>query len=194
MSINNELLDATINNAADALLRLSDEIKSIGFPEANVLDIQTSQLSDEYISESVREVPAGYAKELKNTDFIYIFEVQSSDVSQNKEIFEAFCSSRNSQNSEEFKGKKDFCRPIHSDSKYLYVGRSKHLRSRLKQHLNAGSEGIFAMHMLRWCSDINVDIKIYYYKFDNLKNLLVQALEDGLWNELSPMLGRRGGR
>ena len=91
-----------------------------------------------------------------------------------------------------YERKKDICRPIHSNSNYLYVGRSQKLRSRLKQHLDAGSESVFAMHMLRWVSGIEVSIEIYCYQFDKHTNLIVQALEDGLWDSFQPMFGRKG--
>ncbi|MCA3928860.1 GIY-YIG nuclease family protein [Vibrio vulnificus] len=74
----------------------------------------------------------------------------------------------------------------------MYVGRSKKLRSRLSQHLGSENGGLFAMHLSRWSTQINAKIKVSYYQLDNEDNLLVQALEDGFWDELKPMFGRKG--
>lgn len=192
MSITKELLKSAVDSSSKALLELSTSIKSVQFPEPIELTVETSKLNDKYISELLKPIPAGYAKEYKETDFIYAFEIQGGTPESKGKIFDGLCTSRNVQSSEDFEGRKDFCRAIHSGSDYLYVGRSQKLRSRLKQHLDAGSEGIFAMHMLRWASGIDVTIKVYCYQFDKQTNLIVQALEDGLWDRFQPMFGRKG--
>ena len=192
MSITKELLKLAIDKSSIALVELSESIKNVEFPKPIELTIETSKLNDKYISELLKTIPAGYAKEYKETDFIYAFEIQDATNELKEKIFNGLCTSRDIQNSEDFEEKKDFCRAIHSDSSYLYVGRSQKLKSRLKQHLDAGSEGIFAMHMLRWTSSINATIKVYCYQFDKQPNLVVQALEDGLWDCFQPMFGRKG--
>ncbi len=50
------------------------------------------------------------------------------------------------------------------------------------------------MHMLRWCAGIEATVKIYRYQFDQQPNLIVQALEDGLWDSFRPIFGRKGER
>lgn len=192
MSITNDFLTSAIENSATSLLGLSKSIKEVAFPDPTTVTIETSKLSDKYISDILKDIPAGYAKDYSETDFIYIFEIQDASSELKSQMFEGLCDLRGMQDSEGFEGKKDVCRPIHSQSEYLYVGRSQKLKSRLKQHLDAGSEGIFAMHLLRWGASIDARIKIYCYRFDRQPNLIIQALEDGLWDNFQPMFGRKG--
>lgn len=192
MAITKESLSSAVINSSIALNNLADLLKSVVFPEPVELTFETAKLNDKYISDILKDVPSGYAKEYKETDFIYVFEIQNSSKDIKERIYNGLCSSREVQSAEDFEGKKDICRPIHQNSDYLYVGRSQKLRSRLKQHLDAGSDGIYAMHMLRWSSGIDSTIKVYCYQFDKYTNLTVQALEDGLWDTFKPMFGRKG--
>lgn len=194
LNVTNESLELAIDNSAVSLLELSKKMQKVVFPEPLELTIETSKLDDKYIDGILVDVPAGYASEYKETDFIYVFEVQDASLKLQKKIFDGLCTARDLQKSAGFKGKKDICRSIHFESACLYVGRSGKLRSRLRQHLGAGSEGIYAMHMHRWCAGIEATIKIYCYRFDKQSGLIVQALEDGLWDGFQPMFGRKGER
>lgn len=192
MSLTEESLREAIHVSSVALQNLAMDVSELTFPEPIELTIELHSLNDKYISDVLKIVPPGYAREFDETDFIYVFEVQNANTELKQKIYQRLCESREIQSADEFEGKKDICRPIHSDSEFLYVGRSQTLRSRLKQHLDAGNEGIYAMHMLRWCSGIEAKIKIYCYRFDAKPNLIVQALEDGLWDRFRPMFGRKG--
>jgi len=194
MTVNKESLNLAVGSSAATLLELSNKVKEVVFPEPIELTIETNKLNDTYISGVLNDIPAGYSDEYKETDFIYFFEIQSANLELMKKIFDRLYGLRKTQNSVGFEGKKDICRPIHSESACLYVGRSQKLRSRLKQHLDAGSEGVYAMHMLRWCLGIEATIRIQCYRFDQQPNLIVQALEDGLWESFRPMFGRKGER
>ena len=75
----------------------------------------------------------------------------------------------------------------------LYVGSSKGLISRIKQHLGFGPKGTYAMHLYHWCKNLNLDITIDIYTFDKeVSKEAFQAFEDGAWSILKPMLGRQG--
>ena len=95
------------------------------------------------------------------------------------------------QSGEEYDGKKDYCKNNKNISKYLYVGRSKTLRSRINQHIGGKHEGIFAMHLQRWATQLNCQVEISYYKFSDKPNLIIQSIEDGIWQSVKPMLGRK---
>ena len=192
MNITNEILKNAIENSKNKLIKLSEDIEKITFPDSAEIEFSTNKLNDKYIADILTSAPAGYAQKFEDTDFIYIFSIVEPIDTLNAKIYSALCESREIQSSDEFEGKKDFCRPNNQSSNYLYVGRSQKLRSRLKQHLDAGNDGVFAMHMLRWVAGINVKIKISYYQFDGLDNLTVQALEDALWESFNPMFGKKG--
>ncbi|EIA1769891.1 GIY-YIG nuclease family protein [Vibrio parahaemolyticus] len=188
--MNEDNIKRAISNSSESLLSLSEAVKSFKFPKAVELEFETLELNEKYIKDLLNSVPAGYAKALAETDFIYIFEIENSNDSIQAEIFEHLASARQDQHIKD--EKKDYCRVNHANSQHLYVGRSKKLRSRLSQHLGSENGGLFAMHLSRWSTQINAKIKVSYYQLDNEDNLLVQALEDGLWDELKPMFGRKG--
>jgi len=53
---------------------------------------------------------------------------------------------------------------------------------------------VYSMHMQRWATGNNADISLSYMKFENQEDLLIQAVEDGIWAALCPAFGRKGER
>jgi hypothetical protein len=192
MPIEKDKITHAIENARTTLERVASEIAFISFPDPKYIEFQLEKLSDSYIEEVVKTVPAGYAKEYEETDFLYILKLVDADEAKKKAIADNFTKYRDIQNTEGFEGKRDCCRYNDKQSDYLYIGRSQKLRSRLRQHLGATNEGIFAMHMLRWSAGLECKIEVSFYKFESQDNLIVQALEDGLWQSFCPMFGRKG--
>jgi len=192
MPIRKVEIQQSIENAHASLKRVAEEISRITFPEVNSFEFQLLNLSDSYIEKVVKNAPACYAAKYKGTDFLYIFKLIDASDAEKSFIVGKFKQYRNIQSSEGFEGKKDLCRYNEQLSDYLYVGRSQKLRSRLRQHLGAANEGIFAMHMLRWSAGLACKIEVSFYEFESKDNLVIQALEDGLWESFSPMFGRKG--
>lgn len=85
------------------------------------------------------------------------------------------------------------CKEIPNDpnqSKCLYVGSSKKLRDRLKQHIGLTSKTTYALHLNEWWRNKKIEIEIYeIIDFDNM-----QLYEDCLWQANKPILGREGKR
>ena len=73
-------------------------------------------------------------------------------------------------------------------NKCLYVGSSKKLRDRLKQHLGLTSRTTFALHLKEWWTDKIIEIEIYEIK--DRENM--QLYEDLLWQKYKPIFGREG--
>lgn len=192
MPIERDEIKKATESARATLVSVAKKIADIVFPNPIYFEFQLEKLSDHYIEEVVKQVPAGYAKEYEETDFLYIFKLLDADDTKKKSIAGNFTKYRDIQNVVGFEGKKDCCRYNEKMPDYLYIGRSQKLRSRLKQHLGAANEGIFAMHMLRWSAGLEFRIEVSYYEFKSQDNLIIQALEDGLWQSFSPMFGRKG--
>ncbi len=83
----------------------------------------------------------------------------------------------------------------------LYVGSSKNIKKRLKEHLFCCNKESYAMHLDTWFyeNDKEKHITIYIWDFsnffdcDNNKNLeYLQTIEDLLWNNYEPLFGRQG--
>ena len=75
------------------------------------------------------------------------------------------------------------------DNKYLYIGSSLEISSRLKQHLGfIGSDKTFSLRLNNWAKGRKVNIDLY--ETDTKDNM--QLFEDLLWRKYKPMLGRMG--
>jgi len=177
-----------ITNAADQLRSAEAALSALGCPEINQLSINLADLSGENIEELLENIPTGFAKKDKKTDFIYIIAfspLHESDLNGMRDLLE---DARRTDN--------DLPRinAISKATKALYVGRSKTLRGRLRQHLGADNRGVYSLHLQRWATCLTFELTIYFMRFDGADNLLVQAVEDGIWASLSPAFGRKGER
>jgi len=131
-----------------------------------------------------------YNKELedfsKNDPYIYIFSIKGKEPLNLEEVEEA----KTKLEGEEYKmfqinkdhfGKKKKC---------LYVGSSIDLKKRLKEHLGFNdAKKTYALHLNKWYKPIEeVDVKIYRVADEERR----QLLEDLLWEEYKPLLGKQG--
>jgi hypothetical protein len=134
----------------------------------------------------LKMVPSGSKTEDKDTDWIYVIGLNNADKEFAQKLISRLQRARNRA--------KDYSKlnAENANSRILYVGRSKRPRSRLNQHLGAGSHGVYALHLGRWARQIGAEIFISYMRFERQDNLLVQAIEDGLWLSLRPLFGRKG--
>lgn len=75
------------------------------------------------------------------------------------------------------------------DNKYLYIGSSLEISSRLKQHLGfIGSDKTFSLRLNNWARGRKVNIDLY--ETDTKDNM--QLFEDLLWKKYKPVLGKMG--
>lgn len=83
----------------------------------------------------------------------------------------------------------------------LYVGSSKgsNFSTRIKNHLGAGSKGVYSLHLLHWIpAALNSGLTIQTYTVDGPKHIynninLLELIEQGFWDDLKPMFGKRSG-
>jgi len=85
----------------------------------------------------------------------------------------------------------------------LYVGSSKELKSRLREHCDDNTKGPYAMHIGSWKNWLPLkelkagQIIIKILKLENQKEYFpeqIQFYEDVLWDYYKPLLGRRGSK
>lgn len=75
----------------------------------------------------------------------------------------------------------------------LYVGRSWTPGSRIGGHLKADLEsGTYAMHLAAWAEKLDLEVELVIYEFPGIAGRALQVLEDGFWDLLRPLFGRRG--
>jgi len=168
--------------------------KGVLLPSPTTLPFSTKGLSEERIVELSRSVPTKGNKADQGAEFIYVFRLSSSNTISPSEILSAFNAARAFQESGDYEGKKNLCRPhpLSPTSRALYVGRSYGPRERFKGHLRSSTSGTYAIHFAAWASAIDLRVDFHLYRFSGVGDRVIQVLEDGLWDHLQPMLGRRG--
>lgn len=170
------------------LQTVQQALPGITCPPIASLTINLHDLSKEQIGAVLDTVPTGYRKSEKGSDYLYVIQIQDEQA--------GLVITLSAQLDEVRKTSKDYPRlnNKNQETKTLYVGRSKTLRSRLKQHLGAEDRGVYSLHFQRWATGNNAEITVFIMKFSGVENLLVQAMEDGLWASLKPAFGRKGER
>lgn len=76
----------------------------------------------------------------------------------------------------------------------LYVGHSYKFDRRLRDHLGWGSASTSSLHLKHWDGHPHDEITLTAYRLSKPDRLLAQLLEEYLWDELKPLLGKRGGK
>lgn len=80
------------------------------------------------------------------------------------------------------------------DSRCLYVGHSFKIETRLRDHLGFGAASTSSLHLAHWDGHPHENLTLTAYRLSSNDRLLAQLLEEYLWDELKPLLGKRGGR
>lgn len=171
------------NSTINDLVSIIGDIKNIRLEEKlfykfNTMDLQKAQFPEKFLCNIKREINH------KKYKYIYTFFLPDDfplDI-----IYNRYKNAKESKKSD-----RAYAR-LNRRSRCLYVGSSKGLISRIKQHLGYGPKGTFAIQLCHWC-EMDLDIALNIYAFGNdISKKAFQAFEDGAWNLLKPMLGRQG--
>ena len=168
---------------ADLVLIISD-IKNIRFEEKlsykfNTKDLQNVQFVENFLNNIKKQIYHNKYKYIYTFCLPYNFPLDS--------IYNRYKNAKESTKLE-----RAYAR-LNRKSRCLYVGSSKGLIPRIKQHLGFGPKGTYAMQLWYWCENLDLDITLNIYVFGNGISInAFQAFEDGAWNSLKPMLGRQG--
>lgn len=178
-----------VDGALSQLQIAQESLARASCPEITNFSFNLIHLTSIMIDEMLAAIPTGYSNQKKGNDYIYIISIDSEKKSLMPQLIAGLAKARSA-------AAKDYSRvnAHHSDSGTLYVGRSKTLRARLKQHLGNGGHGVYSLHLERWATHHDATLTVSFMCFINQENLLVQSLEDGLWNSLKPAFGRKGER
>ncbi|WP_153135328.1 GIY-YIG nuclease family protein [Paraburkholderia agricolaris] len=85
------------------------------------------------------------------------------------------------------------------DGVALYVGSSRNFASRLQQHFGYGFEGTYALHLKRWVPEklSRTPLVLEYWTIldsEQARPIVLQTVEDYLWDHSRPIFGRRGSK
>ena len=82
----------------------------------------------------------------------------------------------------------------HLISPCLYVGSSKSLRKRFKEHCGICNKATYALKFKNWIKDHPIQLEFHYCEIHTDDQEILQNLEDGLWLRLKPVFGKYGGK
>lgn len=92
-------------------------------------------------------------------------------------------------------GDRKFAKLSGGNGTVMYVGSSMKLMRRTSEHLGLVAATVFAMHLRQWLPAGETRVRLSAFRVpDSLDDDVVQAIEDGMWHRLQPILGRRGAR
>ena len=165
------------------LIAIIDDLKNIQLKDRlsyklNTKDLKNTQFAEEFLY--------NIKKDINHNIYKYIYAFYLPDDIPLDNIYNRYKNAKQSKRSGRAFAK------LNGISRCLYVGSSKELISRVKQHLGYGPKGTFAIQLCHWC-EMDFDITLNIYAFgNNISTSAFQTFEDGAWNLLKPMLGRQG--
>ena len=192
------LTQSDLSCAVDRLALTAGEAiakaRTVNLPPSLGVSFSTSTLSKEDVERLARLIPTGGGKKDKDAEYLYVFRVAPTRPLPPEMILEAFRAGQVAQAAPDYQGRKNLCRlNVHSEANWaLYVGRSYAPRQRFKQHLLSSTSGTYAIHFAAWAHAIDLHVEFHLYRFAGLGDPVIQVIEDGLWDYLRPVLGRRG--
>jgi hypothetical protein len=186
-------LEAAID-AYEETTRLAIEAsRSITLPQPRIIRFRTSELDEIAVEELLKKVPVlpHGEKTKKKRGFLYVFRTAEQCAVARADILGAMVGAKKLQ-----KEKVKNLPALNTealDGCTLYVGRSWTPGSRIGGHLKADLEsGTYAMHLAAWAEKLDLEVELVIYEFRGIADRTLQVLEDGFWDLLRPLFGRRG--
>ncbi|HOS95232.1 MAG TPA: hypothetical protein PLQ54_18120 [Armatimonadota bacterium] len=169
-----------------ALARLSDAVDGVRPAAVRAWPIDPLALVEEATASSLLREVSDWAS--AGQACLYYVECRSADVDLT-EIAAAFAAA---------KARKRRARAyprLNSLGTCLYVGSSRSMGKRLREHLGYGAAGTYALQLAHWATPLSLELDFVCAKYaEDTRPEVMQALEDTLWQVRRPMFGRRGAR
>lgn len=167
--------------------------RSLTLPTPTTIVFCTSELDELVIATLLDDVPTTSQSERSNKKrgFLYVFRTTEQCTVARPDIINAMEQARKLQNSKERN-----LAAVNVDApagRVLYVGRSWGPSLRVSGHLRAEPGGrTYAIHFAAWAKALDLEVELAIYEFPGIASRTLQVLEDGLWDQLRPLFGRRG--
>ncbi|MCF6213836.1 MAG: hypothetical protein L3J45_07425 [Flavobacteriaceae bacterium] len=122
---------------------------------------------------------------------VFIYKIKLADNKDIVKVKESFKKFQQSNKILRNIDKRNISKFNDTESDVLYVGIKSHkLKIRIKQHLGIGPSKSWALHLNHWIPR-GVRFKMTIYQIDSENTEFVNFLEQGFWDRLNPMFGRR---
>lgn len=178
-------LNIIVNKSIKRTEDLLGLLKKVKLQKEIYLDIPTSII----FSDDERDIL--YTKiENLNSKYIYVFTIENwkDHILEIKGAYEGF----NKENKPRIPGQ------IHNISRYnkdrnsktLYVGSSKDIRSRIKQHLGDGNKRTYSLDLVYWLPN-GIDLTLEIFSLNLQDQNVIETVEQEIWDELKPLFGKR---
>lgn len=125
--------------------------------------------------------------------YIYLFRINNSDkhLGKIKEVYSTF----NKGNKPRVPGVTFNIARFNKehDTSVLYVGSSKKIRNRIKQHLGDGNKRTYSLDLCQWFPK-GVDLALEIYSINSDNQQVLETVEQGFWDTYKPLFGKRSGQ
>lgn len=178
--------------AAADLRALADQLEQTCAIDSFDSEIRLEHLQNEAATDLLIESVTAWEREVADARYLYSFTVSDADLSIRCQAALARARSRNVDNRRFSRVNGDL-----ENSNCLYVGSSRSLSSRVRQHLGLAHRGTYAMQMVHWQPETPLEGRVCFKasRFPaSTDALILQALEDKLWMTERPVFGRMGAR
>jgi len=189
-------IDQAVVAYRESAAKAAEAAARVVLPDPVFVDFCTSDITCAHAREKSQMIPTGKRRDDRDSEFIYLFSLSEANEVGSQELKNAFKKGRRIQARTNYSGKRNLCQ-LNDDSaqsRTIYVGRSYSPRERFKQHLVASSVGTYAIHFQSWSSEIPLQVEFFCYQLSGIGDSEAQVIEDGLWDHLYPLLGKRGAR
>jgi hypothetical protein len=131
-----------------------------------------------------------FPKKREGTFYLYQISLVRANNAKVAAVRSAFRRARSS-------GAKNMSRDnkAHPHSSTLYVGTSTSMYNRFRTHLGIGNgAATWALYLSYWAAGLKCDFLVEYYQFRDTISEDVELVEGVLWDSLTPLFGKKGGR
>ncbi|MDR7037976.1 hypothetical protein J2X36_002731 [Methylobacterium sp. BE186] len=181
-----------VTRAAQRLRRQADLVQSVKPAAATTLLFNLRDVANVELLEALHTDVSRFAKKGQST--VYVFRL--SDSKRYVAIIGAF-DSRPGSSSGSDKAWSYSRRNGPSSPDALYVGSSMSLPERISQHVGrvSGGAGTFSMRLNLWATSVDAQVELLLWRFEGLLDpLCLETIEQQMWDDYRPLLGKRSGR
>lgn len=172
--------------AAEALRDLACRVEGADVDEKKTIALKISSINGKLTDKVYHEL---LKWEGQNKDSRFVYTIEASKDTNLEECYQKFSSAKARKFDNRAYARLNEISPV------FYVGSSRSLGKRIKEHLGFGPRGTYALQLVYWATDISGELYLTIWRFpEKLGQDVSQAIEDWLWTKCKPMFGRQGPR